>query len=120
MKITDKNGTLVPFVFLFVLILAFSCSQPADKDNNKKRKASEIISVQPFRIDSLKGWGYEIVLGNKVYIHQENIPALEGNRVFTSREDAMKTGNLVREKMIANKPPTLSKEEVISLLGISE
>lgn len=120
MKKTDKNGTHVPFVFLFILVILFSCSRSPEKERIDRKNTPGSITVETFRLDSLKGWGYEIVVDKRIYIHQEYIPALAGNRVFLSREDALKTGNRVKEKLAAGKSPTLSKEEVLTLLGIRE
>jgi hypothetical protein len=75
------------------------------------------VEVKPFKIGN--GWGYDITVDNKVYIHQEFIPGISGNQSFRSKEDAIKTGNLVIKKIIdGNQLPGLSAEE-ITALGIN-
>ena len=72
------------------------------------------IEVQPFLTDS--GWGYTILVRGKPYIHQKNIPALEGNQGFSTKEKAMKAGLLVAYKVSKSTfPPTLNRQELDSL-----
>lgn len=72
------------------------------------------VEVKPFKTD--KGWGYNVTVDKKIFIHQESIPAFSGNQSFTTEEDAMKAGNLVVKKMVAgSKFPALSAEEVMGL-----
>lgn len=72
------------------------------------------VEVKPFKTH--KGWGYDITVDKKTFIHQETIPAFTGNQPFSSREDAIRAGNLVVKKMVAgNLLPALSAEEVMGL-----
>lgn len=106
--------------FFVLILIAVACGNQVQNNNGKNRKTNGEIRVEVFRIDTTQAWGYEIVSGNKVFIHQEAVPALEGNRPFASKEDALKIGNRVKEKLIAKQPPNLTKEEVYTLLGICE
>lgn len=64
------------------------------------------------------GWGYDIVKHDKIYIHQEIIPAIEGFKSFTTEAEAEKVGKLVIQK-IKNKEggglPQVTREEIDSL-----
>ncbi|MCC6286343.1 MAG: DUF4907 domain-containing protein [Chitinophagaceae bacterium] len=72
------------------------------------------VEIKPFKTG--KGWGYNVMVDKKIYIHQETIPAFAGNQSFTSEDDAVKAGNLVVKKMIAgNMLPSLTAEEVVGL-----
>jgi hypothetical protein len=72
------------------------------------------IEVQPFVTEI--GWGYVIYMKGKPYIRQNNIPVIEGNQGFTTREKALKAGQLVAYKIEhAILPPTVSKQELDSL-----
>jgi hypothetical protein len=104
---------------------------------NKKRFAIIISSVLGFMIilsfvflfiisgryhervfTSANGWGYEIVLRNKVIIHQEFIPGISGQIPFSSKEDAKMVARLVIRKLKENNDlPTVKKSE-LELLGI--
>jgi hypothetical protein len=62
------------------------------------------------------GYGYDIFLDGKRYIHQPVIPGISGNVPFNSRKDAKKTAKAVVgkiEKKIL--PPSLTQSELDSL-----
>ena len=63
-----------------------------------------------FRTDG--GWGYKVSVNREVLIYQPCIPAIEGNRPFASRHDAMKTGRLARRKICKGIIPLISIEEL--------
>jgi len=42
--------------------------------------------------------GYRINLNNKTIIYQPNIPVIEGIKTFRTKEDALKTGQIVINK----------------------
>lgn len=62
------------------------------------------------------GWGYQILKGDKVYINQPHIPAVQGVNGFATEEKARITAEFALYK-ISNgiMPPTLSKLELDSL-----
>jgi hypothetical protein len=81
---------------------------------NEAAKQNEVSSVSVFPVD--RGFGYDILMNGKPYIHQPYIPAVQGNQVFATVEDAQKTGALVNYKI--NKkinPPSISVKELDSL-----
>lgn len=61
------------------------------------------------------GWGYLIKKNEKVYIKQDNIPAVAGIYAFKSQEDAAKTGRLALEKMKRHQLPSITLHELDSL-----
>jgi hypothetical protein len=69
------------------------------------------MDCQPFQIHG--GWGYDIVVKEKTYIHQDRIPAVSGDKPFSSREDALKVGRLMMDKLKAGKfPPAVTYREM--------
>jgi hypothetical protein len=102
------------YIFLFsalifiVLIIGFSIKP--DKVNN-----TDMLQVESSVLKISGGWGYNILVGHKIFIHQEAIPAIAGNKVFTSREDAEKTANLVIGKIVNKKVPSITINEIDSL-----
>ncbi|QHT67839.1 DUF4907 domain-containing protein [Rhodocytophaga rosea] len=79
-----------------------------------KATIADEIDVQPFVTEA--GWGYVIYMKGKPYIRQDNIPVVEGNKGFSTREKALKAGQLVVYKIKhAILPPTVSKQELDSL-----
>lgn len=71
------------------------------------------VSLKPIR--SGAGWGYEIYTGGTLFIRQENIPAIAGNKAFISEKEAMVTARLVIKKMHGRDLPFLSVHELDSL-----
>jgi hypothetical protein len=63
------------------------------------------------------GWGYDILIKGKPYIHQPFIPAVEGEIPFRDRESARKTGRLVIGKIRKHEIPAVSKEEIERILS---
>jgi len=99
-------------------MVIYSCKQEK-KAPNPYEKAE--IDVVVFSNDStadsaLKGYGYNIYIFKSLYVHQPNIPAVNGNRGFSRPEDAEKTAGLVAYKIRNNiMPPSLSIPELDSL-----
>jgi len=79
------------------------------------------FSCQPknvYRVVTIKtenGWGYQIEGKEKVYIYQPTIPGVEGNQPFGTKEEAMRIGNLVLEKLKDRKIPAIYLHELDSL-----
>ena len=66
--------------------------------------------------DHTEGYGYDIIVDGKLYIHQPHIPAVSGNRSFQSEADAKKAGEFVANKIRNNiMPPGISIEELDSI-----
>ncbi len=55
------------------------------------------VRVRPFKTSL--GWGYEILAGDTIFIHQEFIPAIPGRHGFRTQEDAKKVGMKIIGKM---------------------
>ncbi len=66
--------------------------------------------------DVLKGFGYDVYIDKSPYVHQPHIPAIAGNRGFSSSEFAQRTGEFVAYKIKNNiMPPSISPAELDSL-----
>lgn len=82
--------------------------------NNGHNLSKEIqLSSKTFKGDA--GWGYDIYTNDTLYIHQEFIPAAEGRKGFTTKEDAEKISQLALAKLKYNKLPVITLEEIDSL-----
>jgi len=79
------------------------------------------ITVEVFKVDSIetngsRGWGYDVFIDGKIYIHQPNIPAIMGNNGFSSEEKAREAGEFIVSKIMKNiLPPSVTPEELDSL-----
>lgn len=58
------------------------------------------------------GWGYEILVDQKVFIHQDCIPAVDSFRTFSSKADAQRIGEMVMEKIKSGQKPAVTREEI--------
>jgi len=71
-----------------------------------------------YRIIPAEGntYGYEILVKNKLLIHQPNIPGMPGKKGFQRKADAEKVAKLVIKKIQKGMmPPTVEKKELDSL-----
>jgi len=76
-------------------------------------QANNKIDYRVIRVKS--GWGYELFREDRVIIHQEIIPAIEGNSPFLSRSDARNTGKLALYKLSTGKIPMITRQDLDSL-----
>jgi Domain of unknown function (DUF4907) len=79
------------------------------------------ITLEIYRVDSIdnhgiRGWGYNVLVDGKIYIHQPTVPAVMGNNGFSSEEKARRAGAFVINKIQNNIiPPSVTPEELDSL-----
>ena len=114
------------FAFIFV---SFIIINACNNNNNNKKEIKENnsnvnakIDIKVFSNDTVKdatklsGYGYDIYMNDARYIHQPNIPAINGERGFKTKEQAEKAGVVIIFKIRHNIiPPTLSINELDSL-----
>ncbi len=105
------------FVGCFVLPLLFaSCSdsKSTSKDSPKKMETSSVFS---FKITTQEdGYGYEVLKNRRAFIKQPNIPAIEGQKSFATKEQAITTAKFVIEKLKKGTlPPSVTIQELDSL-----
>ena len=82
---------------------------------NKYKKHDQKVFIYAEPVQTVYGWGYNIVAGDKVHIKQEYMPAISGKHGFKSAADALLVGNLVVKKITENKMPTITIHELDSL-----
>ena len=71
------------------------------------------VFIQVKAIETTTGWGYEISANGKPYIRQLIIPAVIGQKSFSTKEDAILVGNKVVEKMkMGEQLPTITITEL--------
>lgn len=107
---------------LFILLTACHSTGEKKEDSNGAAKGStttintenDRYSFKTFMVDNY--WGYDIYKDSKLFIHQPNIPAMEGNRGFSSEQKAIAVANLTIQKLRQGiMPPTIRIEELDSL-----
>jgi hypothetical protein len=109
-------------ILLFLCIGAFiACStEPKEVLNetetpsikNKTTTEYTYLTVQ----NQNSEWGYQLFKDGQLMINQQNIPAIQGNKGFSSKNDAEKIATYILEKVKKGEfPPTISVEELDSL-----
>jgi hypothetical protein len=107
------------------IYLICSCEIKNETSTGKTSKTNDSIelgkvenedySVTTFQNNN-KDWGYKILKNNKAVINQPNIPAIQGNKGFSTEEKARKTGEFVLLKILNGEfPPIVSLEDLDSL-----
>ena len=134
LRIHTRNfplSAILTFTILLNLLISPGCRQPEPQETKAPVKQQPVagynpyenadLSVEVFKVDSVefngtRGWGYDILIDGKIYIHQPNVPAIIGNNGFSSEEKAMLTGEFVISKIKNNIfPPAVTPEELDSL-----
>ena len=95
-------------LLLVIAIIGFSA-----KPGSNNHKDMLLVESATFKVPG--GWGYNILVDHKIFIHQQIIPAIPGNKVFGSKIDAEKTSNLVVQKITNKHLPSVTKRELDSL-----
>lgn len=91
-----------------VLAAYFFCCLMACSGNRKV--ADDELVCRPIAVEG--GYGYIILCGKDTMIYQPFIPAVGGHTPFDSKEDAMKVGRIVYDKMFEGGSPMVTVEEV--------
>lgn len=93
--------------------MAFVCAISLLSCRSNAHDGEVYVELRPLQTAS--GWGYEIYVDKKLYIRQEYIPVISGKHAFNSKEDAMKTGKVVMDKLEHGKVPTITTAELKDL-----
>lgn len=107
MTIRRKYSYFLGAAVLIIFAVGIYLSRQANKN--------EKVFVQAQAIQTSLGWGYNITVAGKVYIHQEFIPAIPGKHGFKSKEDALAVGKRVIEKIASNQLPTITTQDLKEL-----
>lgn len=96
-------------VLLFVAVCLSVCRGGTSSDRQSVWKC-RLLEVEG-------GYGYAILRGHDTLIRQSCIPAIGERKPFATREDALKIGHLVRDRLEAGQSPTVGCKEVRQILG---
>lgn len=104
---TSKKHTSI--VLLSALLISACILTYAVSRHNQQRDFRYSTVV----FSGLNGWGYDILVNDSIYIHQESIPGIGQAKGFPEKEQAQLAANLVLKKL-KNKEelPTLSRFEL--------
>jgi hypothetical protein len=109
--------TVLFMLFIFAGLPATSLSvekvsgkQEVKQQNNPYAKAEITIKIIP---SVNKTFGYDIFINGQPALHQPHIPALPGNKGFTTKERAQKVAEFVVNKIRKNEiPPTVTIDDL--------
>lgn len=76
----------------------------------KWRKEHSLVELKVIEVPG--GWGYDILKDGRLLFHQPLMPGVSGTRVFRSKEDALKVGKVVYDRLLAGQPPTVTEGEM--------
>ncbi|HET7115111.1 MAG TPA: DUF4907 domain-containing protein [Hanamia sp.] len=110
-----KLFTIVFFIITITVIGA--CKSNTSDGDIAAMTQKGMVPVEGYTFKTENGWGYTITVNNKVFIKQTLIPAIEGNRGFSTQEDAAKVAQLIIDKLANHKSPAVKKED-LEKLGI--
>jgi len=101
-------------ILLFISFLIVSCHNSNKEIISSKVVGRDTLTYKVFMVNG--GWGYDVIINGKVFIHQPFIPAVQGKFPFLTKEDARKTAILVIEKLITKKGmPSVTVKELQDL-----
>lgn len=134
-----SNMTTAPKILFFIICVFIVNGCTNEKKENKEPQSNmqpglpvdttpkpnpyinSKVETQVFSNDSTKdknlgGFGYNIIIDGKMYVHQPHVPAVAGNKGFTSSEAANRAANLVAYKIKNNiMPPSITEPELDSV-----
>lgn len=108
---TKRNIIIVAGIA--VIVLAFVVGRSYRQTTHNTGDDMLPVVVVPFEIHN--GWGYKVNVDGHTYIYQDVIPSIPGNRVFSSREHALRVGQVVAAKLTQHKIPSVSRQELIAM-----
>jgi len=82
---------------------------------NRQNNRSEWIQLSYHTFHTPLGWGYDVLMNDSIYIHQQQMPAVQGTRGFTTQQEAEKVANLVVDRIRKKELPTIYLRDLDSL-----
>ncbi|MEO6315192.1 MAG: DUF4907 domain-containing protein [Chitinophagaceae bacterium] len=106
MKMISANWRVVLAVSL--LVGAVTIVFPRKKHDS----AGDFLKLDLHAFQMTDGWGYEVLVDKKIFIHQDCIPAIPSYKKFSSETDALVVGSLVIEKIKHGHKPGLTQQDI--------
>ena len=104
---------------LLIAITIIACNNSSNQNKtaeNTPSKPKLDLNLSDSTYQTEVGWGYDIKMNGKTYIHQPHIPSVGGNQGFSSQDKAQKAAAFVKYKIENNiMPPSVSPNELDSI-----
>ena len=75
-----------------------------------KSQPASLYKTRAYKVTN--GWGYDILVKDTLFIHQESIPAIEGNKPFRSKAQAMEAASQLISKLKKGESPSFTRSEI--------
>jgi hypothetical protein len=82
---------------------------------NRSVRPPDEVFLKAVPVKTPYGWGYNIMADDKVYIHQDYMPAVSGKQGFKTPEDALRVGRRVIQKISHNELPAITEKDLEEL-----
>lgn len=107
---------LIP-ILLIICCQTDPCHEEIDlRDVGRSKNKLEVNNIKSEIFQTELGWGYDLIINDKIYIHQSHIPAINSLKAFATAEDARKVANYAINKLLkTQKLPLLTHSELDSL-----
>ena len=79
------------------------------------KHSSEWLPIRYTTYHTPLGWGYDVFVNDTIFIHQQQMPAVEGMRGFTSEAEASKVADLIVQRIKNHQLPTVYLRDLDSL-----
>lgn len=83
---------------------------------NKQDIKKEKIKAKVFQ--GVNGWGYDILVNDTLFIHQESVPARQGKTGFPEKKQAEQTARLIINKMERGELPVVTTFELEQIIPL--
>ena len=104
MMIMSKRNMIFNFLLFVGFIVFFvSCAEEPAKTEHKSEfqspdeKPKRNVELKYFETEA--GWGYDVIINGKDYIHQTHLPCECGGEGFSTKEKAVKAAEFLKKKI---------------------
>jgi hypothetical protein len=107
---------MMPMTKKYILLLLaggmFVSASVTVLGKNNPQAGNEMLRVDLHAVKMNDGWGYDVLVDRKVFIHQDCIPAIHSFKKFSSEGDALAIGSRVVDKLKKGRKPSISLQEI--------
>ncbi|MFC0774646.1 DUF4907 domain-containing protein [Terrimonas alba] len=110
---TNRHNILVIGISALIAVAVFIIT--IDRSSKKKKN-----HISTYVYEGIHGWGYDILVNDELFIHQELIPAIQGQTGFQTKMQAEQAARLIINKMERGQLPTVTTFELEPILSLNK
>ncbi len=107
---TTKRRDFILIAVAIAMLLSGSAIIIAKKKSATGSNERLPVALRTIRLPA--GWGYEVLVNDTVYIHQDCIPAINSYKQFVTETEALQIGNQVVNKIKQGQKPVVTLQDV--------